>query len=349
MVPCRLEVMVSLQNEEKRSFKAAGREARVLQDLKDPKFKLYCHFLMSNIRLFDTFNLLLQRNEPVVHILRTKCIELLTDLFVKFISVDCFRKAVDILKIDFTKKENQKKDNELVIGTETSEYLTDLKEEEKSKFFDSVRSYYQESCSYILDKFPLTEQWLIHAEVVDINQRRAASFASVKYFIEKLSLECDVDLVEHQFLRYQVDTVNVKSVRIDEKWFELKDRYPLLSEIMLAVLTIPQGNADSERVFSAVRHVDTDFRQRMSNELMDALMVVKRHLVVRQEVCHNHKFTNEFLSRAKSATYQGLREAASKTGGDADIVGSDISGLVMQMLDFDSGTGMATDISRNMK
>ena len=55
-----------------------------------------------------------------------------------------------------------------------------------------------------------------------------------------------------------------------------------LSEIMLAILTIPHGNVDSERVFSAVRHVDTDFHQRMSVELMDALVVIKRHLVVRK-------------------------------------------------------------------
>ena len=69
--------------------------------------------------------------------------------------------------------------------------------------------------------------------------------------------------------------------------------YPDLCEIMLA---IPYGNADSERVFSAVCHVDTDFRQRMSVELMEALVVVKRHLVVRNEVCHTHKFSDNSLT-----------------------------------------------------
>lgn len=52
-------------------FTASGREKRMYHSLKDPKFNLYCFFLMSNIELFDNFNLLLQRDEPCVHILLT--------------------------------------------------------------------------------------------------------------------------------------------------------------------------------------------------------------------------------------------------------------------------------------
>ena len=57
--------------------------------------------------------------------------------------------------------------------------------------------------------------------------------------------------------------------------------YLSLADIMCAILTIPHGNAVNERIFSAVRHVDTDFRQSMRVTPMDALMVVKRHLLVR--------------------------------------------------------------------
>ena len=121
-------------------------------------------------------------------------------------------------------------------------------------------------------------------------------------------MKCDVDQVEHEFLRYEIDTLNLKCDTIDEKWGELTVAYPMLAEVMLAILTIPHGNADSERIFSAVRHVDTDFRQSMSEKLLDALMVVKIHLVVRKEVCYTHKFTDAFLTRAKSATFQGMRK-----------------------------------------
>ena len=80
-----------------------------------------------------------------------------------------------------------------------------------------MRSYYVESCAYILAKFPLEEEWLKHAEVVDVSRRRSTSFASVMFFIQKLSIKCDVDQVEHPFHRYQIDRLDLKSERIDEK------------------------------------------------------------------------------------------------------------------------------------
>ena len=127
----------------------------------------------------------------------------------------------------------------MVIGRVTTECLKDLDEEAKAEFFVSVRSYHVECCSYIVAKFPLQEEWLKHAEVLDPSRRKHANFESVVFFIDKL-MKCDVDVIEHQFLRYLVDTLNVKAERIDEKWDELKDRSPLLFEIMFAILTIPR-------------------------------------------------------------------------------------------------------------
>ena len=90
--------------------------------------------------------------------------------------------------------------------------------------------------------------------------------------------------------------------QIDVKWGQLSSKYPLPAPIMLAVLAIPHGNDDSERVFSTARHVDTDFRQKMDMSLLEALIVVKRDLLVKNEKCYTYNFTEDFLIRAKSAT-----------------------------------------------
>ena len=55
----------------------------------------------------------------------------------------------------------------------------------KSEFFDSVRSYYVEIYAYIVAKFPLEEEWLKHAEVVDVSMRISTSFASVMVFFRQ--------------------------------------------------------------------------------------------------------------------------------------------------------------------
>ena len=100
---------------------------------------------------------------------------------------------------------------------------------------------------------------------------------------------------------------------------------------MLAILAIPHSNANSECVFSAVRHVDTVFRSKMDMALMEPLIVVKQHMVIRNDTCYTHKFTLEFLSRAKSATYQGLQKAETQT--EEEIPMEDVSGRVLKILD----------------
>lgn len=94
------------------------------------------------------------------------------------------------------------------------------------------------ACSYIITKCPLKEEWLSHAEVVDIEKRSSRSFTSVKFFIEKLTMDLQVDKVHHEFLRYQIDNLNLKSVSIDEQWRELEVAYPNLARVMLVVLSI---------------------------------------------------------------------------------------------------------------
>ena len=172
------------------------------------------------------------------------------------------------------------------------------------------------------------------------SRRNVVSFVDVLFFINKLGIEREnIDKVEHQFSRYQIDDIAVDdSDRIDEIWAKLMPKYPELSHVMLAICTIFHGNADSERVFSAVRHIDTDFRQCMSEELFDALMVVKRHLLVSIKECHNDHFTPEFLARAKSATTKANLNLQ-KEGDSADIKGDDVSGKILRMLGAGDNSG----------
>ena len=304
---------------DKSRFKAVGREQRIYDALSDPKTKLYCLFVKANINLFDKFNLYLQRDEPVIHELRTICIELLTDLMVRFIKVNEIKRAAaneGIFGVHFDNIAVQKLDPELGIGPDAQEFLahSNLSHADKTEFYSSVRKYFAAACQYVVKKFPMQVDFLKHAEVVDLEKRGSSSFDSVRYFINQFPLLCknvNMDTVEQEFMRYQVDELpklNGK-LRIDEKWAELLHVYPNLSKVMLSILCVPHSNADSERVFSAVRKIQTCFRASMDLALLEALIIVKRYMITRGEVCYSRKFTDEFLKRAKSCTYVGLNSS----------------------------------------
>ena len=80
--------------------------------------------------------------------------------------------------------------------------------------------------------------------------------------------------------------------RLDEYWGQVnlmtnkvtKDpRFPLLSRLATAMLTIPNSNGDCERVFSMVRKIQTDYRSDMDSTVQCVAYSVpksmpKRHI-----------------------------------------------------------------------
>ena len=279
----------------------------------------------------------MQRDEPIIYMMRTKCIQLLTNLMVKFVKVSAFKECDNIFKLNFKDKSNQKCDDELSIGQDAKDFLSELCEENKTEFYECVRAYYSEACSYIIQKFPLEDELLTHAEVADISKRSTASFKSVEYFLKYpcLAKNVDRDDLELEFLRYQIDKFaeNVqKAERMDVKWGYLLHTYPNLARVMLAILVMPHSNADSERVFSATRRIQTEFRSSMDISLLENLVVVKTYMLGRNECCYTKEFTDEFLSRAKSATYLGLHEVEEENEEVQVDPLNDVSGKILRML-----------------
>ena len=298
--------------------------------MKNPITMLTCYFLKSNISLFDEFNLMLQRDEPLIHQLQTKCVQLVTDLLVRFVKQTDLKNEKNMLEVKYDERDNQKEDEELVLGVETKKYLQEcvtsgtVTRQDKKAFYRSVRDYFVEACRYIILRFPLNREFLEAAEVVDISRRSTASFSSVLFFVERfrgLKDEVDLDKLEQEFLRYQIDELEGSNQeRIDVRWSKMRDRYPLLSKIMLSILSVPHSNADSERIFSAVRRVQTEYRTSMDMPLLESLIVIKNKMNCRNESCYSVKFTEGFLARAKSSTYTGLKKASEEQNQEEDPI-----------------------------
>ena len=94
-------------------------------------------------------------------------------------------------------------------------------------------------------------------------------------------------------------------------------------------MSLPHSNADSERVFSAIRRIQTEFWASMDISLLENLVIVKTHMLSRNECCYSKEFTDDFLSRAKSATYHGLNQNESD---EQDDPVDDLSGEVLCMI-----------------
>lgn len=291
--------------------------------MQDPVTKLYCYFLQSVLPIFNSVNVYLQQEAPVIHILRRKLVGLLTDLLVRFIKPCALQLGTtSVTDVEFQKAKNQKSDSELVIGAKTRVYLKEksVNDGDIRKFYISVREFYVAACVYILKKFPLTDEFLKHAEVVDISLRQNVSYTSVEYFVcrfPKLIDESQLDRLEEEFAAYQFENFAddiVNCSRPDVCWWKISQlkndsgqmKYGALSKIMFAVLTVPHSNASTERIFSSVRKNHTEFRPSLSTESLSALLVQKVKTASDGDVCFKKKFSQKQLQAAKHATKQHL-------------------------------------------
>ena len=148
-----------------------------------PVTEVYLLFYHAVLPVFTRFNLLLQREDPCIHILHSQCVELLRKLLSKFVKVAVIKEATHLAEIDYHTKENQLTDDTLFIGFTTKQKLEKLKREGEmsssveKKFFDGVRQYYEAATKYIFDKFPLNDDTLNYAcSICGVSQQNECSF-----------------------------------------------------------------------------------------------------------------------------------------------------------------------------
>ncbi len=124
--------------------------------------------------MFDSVNALLQTAKPCIHVLRAQLLSLLTNIFICFVTPEATQKSTSVENVNVNEAKNIKKNKDLVIGAATKQFINSqlsagaLSQKEIDKFYCCVHHYYGAAYTYICYKFPLNDDWLQHAEVVDI-------------------------------------------------------------------------------------------------------------------------------------------------------------------------------------
>ena len=262
-----------------------ARFARLSTTFSNPMTEVYLLFFQSVLHLFDCFNLLLQREDPCIHLVYDQCESLLKKLLGRLVSSAAIDTASSLFDIDHNSE--QLSDSDIFVGFTTKQKLLSMESNgdcspiQRKKFYYGVRSFYTSAISYIKQKFPFQDELLKHARFVNFENRTVCSFADVEYFVQRyltvpaLSTDLYDEFVSYQLLKkedipslvWESALVTPESdalpyTRIDTIWGHLAAlktgdgcnlKFPQLSLIAKLVLTIPHSNAGEEHVFSLVR------------------------------------------------------------------------------------------------
>jgi hypothetical protein len=131
---------------------------------------------------------------------------------------------------------------------------------------------------------------------------------------ESFALEFNLGNVKMEFREFAVDDDIAKlQVESDDAlsfWLHVRSmktasgdvKYQYLSSLALHLLAIPASNADSERVFSLVRRIKTDFRSSLLPDTISSLIGVNFNSPF--QCCSQSEFSTSFLDKAKKCTHE---------------------------------------------
>ncbi|GFS19858.1 retrovirus-related Pol polyprotein from type-1 retrotransposable element R2 [Elysia marginata] len=297
--------------------KATDRLKRILAYFEDKSSKAYALFLQYSLPLFTEANLLLQKEEPVMHLLQERLHDVATDLLVAFVKPTSIVSSKDLYAIEHDKRKNQKDREELSIGEKTRAYLESSKGHGLSNtaitnFYEDVRAFYSKSLTYMFSKLPMQKEELRKANVLNVAQRARSKYEDIRFWLNRfpcLSRNIDIDKLQTEFAKFQVDALTGLDLeeRVDKLWGKIAmircadsdPKYARLSSVMLGLLAIPHSNADAERVFSLVRKNKTEARASMSRQLLSDIIILKASMLANEMVCHTFELSKDVLLKLK--------------------------------------------------
>jgi len=269
-----------------------------------------------------------QSDETFLGIMVPEMNRLMKKFLTKFIKMSVIKEAEDLSKVDYKNREFFHNRSNIAVGmaARSEIFAEELDDYTLDRYFTAVENFYVSVTSKMFAKFPYEDKIL--QDLTFLNPVRAADTiekSAISRLAERFSVVemenydqlddeiADFQLSESELPEYVKEDIIKdgkiikKKTRVDEWWHLVINkktvlgvqRFPLLSKVLQAILTIPNSNSESERVFSMVGKVHTNYRSQMANDTLCALLATKLNT---EEECFSCTPTQDLLKRAKKAT-----------------------------------------------
>ena len=103
---------------------------------------------------------------------------------------------------------SQKPDDDLSVDVKARDFIKDnQKSLDLPSFFETVRTFYSNSCKYMIQKYPFNDNFLINARVLNITNRCQHKLKEIVYFVNRFKIVEDaaLDNLEEEFIQYLTD------------------------------------------------------------------------------------------------------------------------------------------------
>ena len=226
---------------------------------------------------------LFQEESPVLYQLYDEQDDLLKGFLAKFVKAEVIASSEEAKDVVFNSAENQLSDNDIFLGTHARIFLAQNEDDfigtgELKVFFSKVQAYYCEATTQIKKRLPFGDAVLKDLTVLDPEKRLVVTSTAVVRLASRFSQHFSADDIdslidefhEYQHMNLNPDCLDKTKTPVDVFWHEHScltrggsQRFKYLPKLMKMMLSLPHSNASAERIFSMVKLIKTDSRNRL--------------------------------------------------------------------------------------
>lgn len=289
---------------------------RILTALEKPMTKAYLMFLSDALPIINNFNKVMQKRSPTIHFLYNEISSFVKKMLLRFMTPTAVQSAINITALDIKNNSLYLPLSEIFIGEKVKQYFSsddnDLSTAEMNKFRETCRDFWIEGSEYAIKKLPLNDTLLKNLQWLTPGMQNYELLEQVLAVGKKLPQVVPAEqlpTLQEEFLDYCTSTLPQGLEQDVPKYWHfiesIKDiarsdvsRYPLLSKLAKAILIIPHGNADIERMFSQLGLNKTKLRNRLGTDTLTSLLTLQINI---EESCSDFNPSKELLQKCVNA------------------------------------------------
>ena len=291
----------------------------ILEHLNNDAIKAYMLFLKYSLNFFTAFNALFQSRDILIHTLFESSQRLIKYIALNFIKPEFL---TDIANLDINNKNNFRE--KVNVGPECESFLKTLSADCAQQIRLNCLEFYITAVREMLKRLPFKDKLFHQLTFLDpkvaLYDGGRLEVEDLTFIAKRVDHNIDVTKLAFEWLILPTsfndqDKKELACLKIDEMWkkilefknFDGEKMFPNLESLVEIVLSFPHSNAEAERIFSIVTDVKNKKRNRLANDTVSSICVVRSSFQSQNINCTNFQVDSRHLELHNAENLYGKK------------------------------------------
>lgn len=280
----------------------------ILKAMENHFTKAYLLFLKYVLNIINSFNALFQSKTILIHKITEESENILKDFCSNFIKLDVLSNN-ELKSINVADPNNYLPNKNIILGTECDKYIQSFSPEAYEQVKNTCLEFYVTAAIQIKKRLPINNKMFQELKFLDPKLALyGSSEINFEVLIDTFNEPLDLNIIQTEWRRMKVlikdnDKTRLLLLAVDEFWHtisKIKDysdtyQYFNISKLAQICLSLPHSNAEAERIFSVVTDVKTKKRNRLGDDTLNSIAVIRSAYAAKEINCLNFEVTEKHL------------------------------------------------------